>query len=146
MGNVPLTNGPLAYLLKNRMYLGEINHRGQSFPGDHAPIIETPLFDAVQAVLSEKRRNLRKGKSEALLLGLIFDDSGNRMTPSHARKNGVRYRYYVSAPVLQGRQGAAGTVYRVSANAIEEALRPSLRLEPCHAQRSRCPDVEHDRL
>jgi len=92
MGNVPLTNGPLAYLLKNRVYLGEINHRGQSFPGDHAPIIETPLFDAVQAVLSEKRRNLRRGKSEALLLGMIFDDSGNRMTPSHALKNGVRVR------------------------------------------------------
>ena len=128
MGNVPLTNGPLAYLLKNRMYLGEINHRGQSFPGDHAPIIETPLFDAVQAVLSEKRRNLRRGKSEALLLGLIFDDSGNRMTPSHALKNGVRYRYYVSAPVLQGRQGAAGSVYRVPASAIEEAVLSRLRL------------------
>jgi len=56
MGNVPLTNGPLAYLLKNRMYLGEINHRGQSFPGDHAPIIETPLFDAVQAVQASDPR------------------------------------------------------------------------------------------
>ena len=123
-GNVPLTNGPLSYILKNRMYLGEINHRGESFPGDHPPIIEKQLFDAVQAVLTKNanQRNLRRGRSEALLLGLSFDDRGNRMTPSHALKKGVRYRYYVSTPVLQGRKQDAGSISRVPANAIERVI------------------------
>jgi len=129
LGNVPLTNGPLAYMLKNRIYLGEINHRGQSFPGDHAPIIQRQLFDAAQTLLIDNRhqQNVRNGKSQALLQGLIFDDRGNRMSPSHVRKKGVRYRYYLSSPVLQGRKQDAGTVYRVSANAIEEVIVKALR-------------------
>jgi hypothetical protein len=111
------------------MYLGEINHRGESFPADHAPIVGNDLFEAVQSVLSENlnRRDLRKGRSEALLLGLLFDDRGNRMSPSHAVKKGVRYRYYVSSPVAQGRKEDAGSVHRVSASGIEQAVREALR-------------------
>jgi DNA invertase Pin-like site-specific DNA recombinase len=129
VGNVHLTNGPLAYMLRNRMYLGEINHKSESFPADHAAIVGNDLFDAVQSVLSENlnRRDLRKGRSEALLLGLLFDDRGNRMSPSHAVKKGVRYRYYVSSPVAQGRKEDAGSVYRVSANGIQQAVREALR-------------------
>jgi site-specific DNA recombinase len=79
IGDVPLTNGPLCYLLKNRMYLGEINHRGVSYKSDHPPILNVALFDAVQTKLAQNlsRRDLRKGKSDALLTGCIFDDRGN---------------------------------------------------------------------
>ena len=55
IGGQALTNGPLAYLLRNRMYLGEINHRDKSYPGEHQPIIDEKLFDAVQAKLTENR-------------------------------------------------------------------------------------------
>ena len=135
VGNVHLTNGPLAYILKNRMYLGEINHKGESFPADHPPIIEKDLFDAVQNVLTknQNRKDMRLGKSNALLLGLLFDDRGNRMSPSHAVKKGVRYRYYISTPILQGRKQDAGSVCRVPANVIEghiiEALRERTRVD-----------------
>jgi hypothetical protein len=117
------------------MYLGEINHKGESFPADHPPIIEKDLFDAVQNVLTknQNREDMRLGKSNALLLGLLFDDRGNRMSPSHAVEKGVRYRYYISTPILQGRKQDAGSVCRVPANVIEghiiEALRERTRVD-----------------
>ena len=61
LGNVHLTNGPLAYILRNRMYLGEINHRGKSFPAEHEPIIEKEVFDAVQDDFERKPKSARYG-------------------------------------------------------------------------------------
>ena len=55
VGGVHLTNGPLAHILSNRHYLGEINHRGQSWPGEHAAIVEAETFAAVQARLDGNR-------------------------------------------------------------------------------------------
>ena len=88
------------------MYLGEINHRGKSFPAEHEPIIEKEVFDAVQNILNENpnRHDTGYNRSDALLVGLLFDDRGNRMSPSHAKKKGVRYNYYVSTPAIQGRK------------------------------------------
>ena len=124
IGRVSLTNGPLVYLLRNRMYLGEINHRDKSYPGEHQPIIDPALFDAVQARLDENRRGrrLQRQRSEALLLGKLYDDRGNRMTPSYAIKKGVRYRYYVSCVLAQGRKEEAGSVSRVAAEVIERIV------------------------
>ena len=129
LGNVHLTNGPLAYILRNRMYLGEINHRGKSFPAEHEPIIEKEVFDAVQNILNENpnRHDTGYNRSDALLGGLLFDDRGNRMSPSHAMKKGVRYNYYVSTPAIQGRKEDSGSVCRVPARAIEEAVIDALR-------------------
>ena len=124
IGGRALTNGPLAYMLRNRMYLGEINHRDKSYPGEHNPIIDEKLFDAVQAKLTENRqeRRLRRQSSNALLMGKLFDDRGNPMTPSYAIKNGVRYRYYVSCALIQGRREQAGSVARVAAEAVERIV------------------------
>ncbi len=129
IGGVPFTNGPLAYMLKNRMLLGEINHRNQSYKGEHPAIVDADLFEAVQAKLAENlnRRDLRKGKSDALLTGCIFDDRGNLMSPTHAVKKGVRYRYYVSTARVQGRRAEAGTVARVPAQEIETHVLGALR-------------------
>lgn len=66
-------------------------------------------------------------KSEALLLGRIFDDRGHRMTPSHARKQGIKYRYYISSALVQGQAEQAGTVSRVPANEIEALVVKSVR-------------------
>ena len=91
-------------MLRNRLYLGEINHRDQSYPGEHRPIIDSALFDEVQAKLDEnlRTRRLKNEPSQALLLGKLYDDRGNRMTPSYAIKKGVRYRYYVSCGHCHG--------------------------------------------
>jgi hypothetical protein len=76
------------------------------------PFVDRELFEAVQAKLASQAHAHRQARagSDALLIGRIFDDRGNRMTPSSAHKQGARYRYYVSAPVLQGRREAAGSV------------------------------------
>jgi hypothetical protein len=109
--------GPLAYLLRNRIYIGEIVHRGQVFEGDHQAIIDRDLFDAVQDKLKSGavERSLKLKSTPSILTGKIFDDGGNRMTPSHTVKNGVRYRYYVSKAAL----GARGPAFRVPAIEIE---------------------------
>jgi len=88
IGARALTNGPLAHMLRNRMYLGEINHRDKSYRGEHAPIIDPSLFKAVQTKLTENRqeRRRRRQSSNALLIGKLFDDRGNRMTPTYAIK------------------------------------------------------------
>ncbi|MBV8471977.1 MAG: recombinase family protein, partial [Hyphomicrobiales bacterium] len=124
IGGAPLTNGPLAYMLRNRLYLGEINHRDQSYPGEHQPIIDAGLFEQVQAKLDDnlRARGLKNERSQALLLGKLYDDRGNRMTPSYAIKKGVRYRYYVSCVLAQGRKDEAGAVSRIAADAIESIV------------------------
>jgi DNA invertase Pin-like site-specific DNA recombinase len=132
IGGRPLTNGPLAYMLRNRMYLGEINHRDKSYPGEHQPIIDEKLFEAVQARLTEnlRGRRLRRQSSNALLMGKLFDDRGNPMTPTYAIKKGVRYCYYASCVLAQGRKEDAGSIPRVAAEALERIVLDAIALPP----------------
>ena len=131
IGGIPFTSGPLSYLLRNRFYIGEVVYKGEILPGEQTPIVDREVFDAVQAKLAEQQNNHIKTrtKSEALLIGLIFDDRGNRMSPSHARKQGVKYRYYISLPLLQGQSEQVGSVHRVPATEIEIAIGNALRDE-----------------
>ena len=66
-------------------------------------------------------------QSEALLTGRIFDDRGNRMSPSHARKGDIKYRYYLSSALLNGAADRAGSVRRVPATEIEALVIKSVR-------------------
>ena len=91
-GGIPFTKGPLAHLLRNRVYVGEMIHRGQHYPGEHDPIVSRELFNAAQGELTAKaqgRGSVRVNRSP-LLVGRIFDDRGNRMTPTTAKKGGAR--------------------------------------------------------
>jgi hypothetical protein len=121
--------GPLAYLLKNRFYIGEVVYRGEVHPGEQQPIVEKELFEAVQAKLKHRAvaRKVKQSRSPSFLSGLLFDDRGNLMSPSHANKKGVRYRYYVSQAVLQNRKEEAGSIARVTAPDIEELVSAALR-------------------
>jgi site-specific DNA recombinase len=121
VGGVRFGTGALAYLLKNRAYVGEVVHQTKVFQGDHAAIVDRDLFEAVQEKLKSNtvERKLRLASSPALLTGRLYDDRGNRMTPSHTVKKGIRYRYYVSRAVLDGHKDRAGCVSRVPAAEIE---------------------------
>jgi hypothetical protein len=101
--------------------VGEIVYRGEVHRGEHEPILERDLFDAVQARLAATAvdRKIRLNGSPAILAGRLFDDRGNRMSPSHSSKGGVRYRYYVSQAVLQNRKADCGSITRVPAAEIE---------------------------
>jgi site-specific DNA recombinase len=129
VGGIPFTRGPLSYLLHNRCYIGEVVHRGQVYPGEHQAILDRGLFEAVQHQLGEQRATLVTGRadSEAMLLGRIFDDRGNRMTPSHCRKRGTKYRYYTSSALTQGQPELAGSISRVPAPEIETVVGAAVR-------------------
>src|SRR5262249_28075830 len=101
IGGGPFTRGSLAHLLRNRFYVGEIDLKGEILKGEQPAIMDRRLFNAVQAKLDEQKNNFRAkhGKSGSTLTGLIFDDRGNRMTPTHASKRNVKYRYYISLPL-----------------------------------------------
>ena len=120
-GNIRFGAGSLAHLLKNRSYIGEIVYRGEVHQGEHEPILDRGLFEAVQAKLAANAvaRRVRLKGSLAILGGLLFDDRGNRMSPTHTNKRGVRYRYYVSHALLQRQKSVAGAVARVPAPEIE---------------------------
>jgi site-specific DNA recombinase len=130
-GGQPYSRGALYYLLGNPIYVGRIAHRGASYDGQHPGIVEQELWDRVQAKLTDNTQGALRSKTSStfsLLAGRLFDNRGNLMSPSHARKaNGRRYRYYVSQAVLQGRTDTAGTIRRVSAEAIESLVEGSLR-------------------
>jgi len=121
--------GPLAHILKNRFYIGEIAFKGEIHAGQHTPILDRTLFDAVQAKLAEAAidRRVCRGSTAHLLAGKLFDDRGHRMSPSHAQKRGVRYRYYVSQALLQHRKADAGTIPRISAPDIEVLVASAVR-------------------
>jgi site-specific DNA recombinase len=104
------------------------------------------LFEAVQDKLDQQRTNYAKArqKSQSLLTGRIFDACGNRMTPSQAVKNGVRYRYYISSVLIQGQADKAATLNRVPAAEIEALIVGALRklageANKVEAQGSRSP-------
>jgi site-specific DNA recombinase len=136
--------GALAYLLKNRFYIGEVVYRGQINRGDHTPILGRDLFEAVQRKLAAQavERRCRLRGSPAVLSGRLFDDRGNRMSPSHTNKDGARYRYYVSQTVLQRKPLAAGAIARVPAAEIEALVVSALRN---HLQANGTEAVDGDR-
>ena len=121
--------GALAHLLKNRFYIGEVVYRGEVYRAEHEPILDLTLFEAVQGKLAAQAvaRRCRLRGSRAILSGRLFDSFGNRMSPSHTNKSGVRYRYYVSQVVLQGKPQPAGLVSRVPAAEVEAFVVAALR-------------------
>ena len=147
IGGIPFTKGPLAYLLKNRMYLGEINHGQASYPGEHSAIIDRALFEAAQETLARNAtaRGYSRSRSQALLLGRLFDDRGHRMTPSYAVKRGVRYRYYVSRAVAEGQNDLSGSTARVPAVDVEEAVLAALGAAAAKADDRRWTRMLRDR-
>jgi site-specific DNA recombinase len=123
-GGASFSRGALYSLLVNRLYLGEIAHRGQAHPGQHKAIIEASLWEKVAAQLAENRRSRRRRGSKhspSLLTGMLFDAQGERYTPTHALKGGRRYRYYTSQSVIQGKENPP-TMSRLPAHEVEQAV------------------------
>jgi site-specific DNA recombinase len=124
-GGQSLARGALYLMLQNRIYRGEIVHKGKSYPGEHEAIIDERLWNDVQSILSGNRvhrANDTSGKETSLLTGILFDASGGRMSPTHATKRGARYRYYISRSLLGASTKAKTEGQRIPAAAIETLL------------------------
>jgi len=125
LGGKPFARGALYLMLQNRIYRGEIVHREQSYLGEHEPIIDPPLWDAVQAQIASNTAQRNEGgktRQPSLLAGMLFDRDGNRMTPSHAGKKGRRYRYYVSRSLITKDRTGNSAGLRIPAAEIEQLV------------------------
>lgn len=118
-------------LLRNRIYLGELSHKGSWYPGVHEAIIDPGLWGRVHEVLAKDghTRSVEtkiRSRTDALLRGLLYAPSGERMYPTYSRKNGRKYHYYVSKS--EARFGAPGKSYeRLPAPEIEGAVVAQIR-------------------
>jgi DNA invertase Pin-like site-specific DNA recombinase len=127
-----LDKGDVYKALNLRTYIGEVTHKGNIYRGEHQAIVPRELWDRAHAILRESprvRANRNRQQTPALLKGLIFGPDGRALSPTHCRKNGRLYRYYVAQRVLKG-DGAVeddGIVRRVSAAAIEAAVVEQVR-------------------
>ncbi|HEY8613957.1 MAG TPA: recombinase family protein [Roseomonas sp.] len=124
-----LDKGDVYKQLNNRTYVGEAAHKGQVYPGEHQAIIDRPLWDRVHALLKESphtRGNCTRNQTPALLKGLLFGVDGRALSPTHTRRRGRLYRYYVSQAALKGtntvEQADPTLVRRISAAEIETAV------------------------
>ncbi len=124
-----IDKGYLYQLLKNRVYIGEAVHKGESFAGEHAGIVSQKLWDRVHSILSEnahKRATQTRAQTPAMLKGIIFGPTGCAMTPTHTRKRGRLYRYYIATELLK-HDAPDCTVRRVPAAEIENAVVEQVR-------------------
>src|SRR5215471_1226597 len=130
LGGGSFDRGALYHLLQNRIYRGEVVHKGAVYPGKHGAIVDERLWSAVQDRLTENRATRRKSRVEtgALLGGLIYDDRGNTMSPTYSIRRGNRYRYYISSALLHDRRSEASTRARVNADDIERLVIQVLEL------------------
>lgn len=120
----PIDKGYLYRILNNHVYIGEAMHKGIAHPGEHKAIVERNLWDQVHDLISaspRQRATRQKGRTPAILKGLIFGPTGVAMTPAHTRRGGRLYRYYISMDVIRHGPSAC-PVRRVPAAQIEAAV------------------------
>ncbi|MGI9492542.1 MAG: recombinase family protein, partial [Geminicoccaceae bacterium] len=127
-GGKCFSRGALFHLLRNRLYLGLIVHKGEAHPGLQSAIVSSELFEAVQHALDAQTRrhaDCRNPVEHAPLTGRLFDADGQRMSPTFSYgRGGKLYRYYVSAPLQQGKRPTSDDqiIRRVPAAALEDQL------------------------
>jgi site-specific DNA recombinase len=135
----PFNKATLYKILHNRIYLGEIGHKDQWYPGEHPALIDRGLWDRVHAILAlhrTQRPSLLKHQTPAPLRGLLFGPDGLAMTPTHTRKGDRYYRYYVThtankhshqdCPVRMVRSGPATSRASCSIRSRPYAVTPGL--------------------
>ena len=129
-GGRPIARGALYLMLQNRIYRGEITHKGNSYPGEHPAIVKQDLWDQVQAVLVQNRVERATGtraKQPSLLGGLVFDATGQRLSPTYAIKKGARYRYYISSALMRQAGTNRSGGWRIPAGDLEGLVINRLR-------------------
>ncbi|MCZ6509523.1 MAG: recombinase family protein, partial [Alphaproteobacteria bacterium] len=153
-GGKPFARGNLYQLLHNPLYVGEIPHKGNTYPGQHKAIIDRETWEAVQSQLSTNATARQSGeniKGNRLLTGLIYDETGDPLCPTYSIKKGRRYRYYISKRLVHSPE-PHGDGWRIPAKELEHIVQqticaflnnktrlldalPSIAASPRHIQR-----------
>src|SRR5467141_3070491 len=124
-GGQAFSRGALYTLLRNPIYVGEIRHKGVCHSGQHAPVVDRAMWDKVAQLLRWQSAGCgarSSGTKSCVLIGKLFDKSGERLTPSHAVKGDRRYRYYVSRSFMKGTAAQVDSGWRLPAAEIERSI------------------------
>jgi hypothetical protein len=127
---VPFSRGGLYQLLSNPVYIGKIRHKDAIYDGEHSAIIDQALWDAVQQQLLVHGPELRRRKrvtDRSILVGKLFDASGEPLSPSHSVKQGRRYRYYISKSLARDPRADKNQGWRIPAFEIEQRVIQAVR-------------------
>ena len=123
---MPFGIGHLHYILSNPVYAGKTRHKDKVYDGQHEAIIDEETWTRVQQLLEGKAWNgsirKRRAKHPSPLVGKLFDETGDRLTPSHANKQGARYRYYVSNRLIKMPKRLATDGWRLPAPELEKTI------------------------
>ena len=122
-GGQPFTRGHLYQLFANPVYVGDVAYKGETYPGQHQGIIDRQTYDEVRSQLDKnahERRSAINAKAPSLLTGLVFDETGDRLCPTHANKKGRRYRYYISKHLMHS-TGSPDGGWRLPAKELDDA-------------------------
>ncbi|MFC6637026.1 recombinase family protein [Sulfitobacter sp. JBTF-M27] len=115
--------GHIHHILTNPIYAGKIRHRNEVHAGQHEAIIDPDRWDRIQEALQNgatKGRARRATQQQSLLCGKLFDETGDRLTPSHSKtKAGARLRYYVSHRLIKNSGEANKDGWRLPAQELE---------------------------
>ena len=136
-GGKTFDRGHIHHILSNPIYAGRIRHKGQVYEGQHPAIIDPAVWDQAQEMLAgtaAKARGTKRKATRSLLAGKLFDETGDRLTPSHSRKNGKRLRYYISHRLVKERSQKHPDAWRLPAGDLEELIADLIRTH------LRCPD------
>ncbi|MDQ2632372.1 MAG: recombinase family protein [Pseudomonadota bacterium] len=120
----PFGRGNLYHLLSNVIYAGSIRHKDKIYDGEHPPIIDRQTFDDVQRLPKDQtpaRKNPSNQQDGHLLTGILYDEAGEKLRAVHANKKGVRYRYYVSGKLVEGRKNVDDG-WRLPAKEVDSAV------------------------
>ena len=123
-GGIPFTRGHLYYLLRNPIYVGDVRHKENPYPGQHSPIIDRASWNNVQQLLDQQapsRHSKTNTGQSCLFTGLIYDETGDRLCPSHAKKGQRRYLYYISKRLTHDPKNTEG-VWRLPAKELERTI------------------------
>ena len=153
-GGESLTRGHLYQLLSNPLYAGEVRHKGATYPGQHPAIVDRETFAAVQQRLAQNATNRHSptnAKVPSLLTGLVYDETGDLLCPTHANKKGTRYRYYISKRLMHPSDPSSGG-WRVPAKELEGVvlrgivglLKDDLRLSEALQMKDTSADRSHE--
>ncbi|NEK25179.1 recombinase family protein [Sulfitobacter sp. JBTF-M27] len=121
-GGTSFDRGHIHHILSNPIYAGRIRHKGQVYEGQHPAVIEPMLWEQVQKMLAggaTRARGAKRVAARSPLAGKLFDETGDRLTPSHSNKNGKRLRYYISHRLVKDRSRKHPDAWRLPAEQVE---------------------------
>ena len=128
-GGAPLARGQIHHMLTNPIYKGDIRHKDKTYPGQHEAIVTAEPWEKVQTKLQEVSAKARgRGQhltastlpTHGILKGKLFDETGDRLTPSHTKSKGTYHRYYVSNRLISG--GKDTSAWRIPADQLEQCI------------------------